>query len=62
MMVEVAQDMKDIAGHSHSDAVEYVKASKMGVVADTEIAQYLDPTIIISGEENKRLRRRIYKQ
>jgi hypothetical protein len=31
-------------------------------VADSAAADYVDPTLVISPQENKRLRRKIYKQ
>lgn len=51
-------DDKDI-GLEHREDVEHGD-KQMGLVADTEAAEYIDPTVHISEAENKRLRRIVF--
>jgi hypothetical protein len=61
LMSNHAQDQKTLQGASHLETMDYEEGNKMGT-HDTEVAQYIDPTIVISEEENKRLRKIIYRR
>jgi hypothetical protein len=52
------QDVSHIENGDHHDG-DSVKGAR---VADDVAADFVDPTVQISPEENKSLRRRIYKQ
>jgi hypothetical protein len=48
---------------THNEHAGELEGGKgVGHVTDTLAANYVDPTITISEEENKRLRRKIFKQ
>jgi len=49
-----SEDQIEYGGQRRSTAVERVE--------DTDAAGYVDPTLVISDEEDKRLRRRIHRR
>lgn len=56
-------DTKERDAHIEQGEEEHdLKASTGNHVADTEARDYLNPDLVISEEENKRLRRRIHKR
>lgn len=56
------RDSKHMAMGHHEDMEmdRNVATKEMGFVADTLAADYVDPTVVITPEENKRLRRLIF--
>lgn len=53
-------DQKDLP--VHEEGMPYDDDQKLDHIVDTEAAGYLDPTVVITPEENKRLLRKIYIQ
>lgn len=50
---------QDIAHHEHGDS-KLADEDRVGYVADTLAADYIDPNLHISEAENKRLRRMVF--
>lgn len=64
MSTTVNQSVSVIQSHDLEDKHEVHQAEDVKVSdrVDDVAADYVDPTVHISSEENKRLRRKIYKQ
>ena len=58
-------DEKDLGNVTHDEhanaSAVYGNDKDQGLVADTLAADYIDPTVIITPEENKRLRRKAFR-
>lgn len=54
------EDAKDLAVHNES--IDYRDVKNYNDVGDTEAAGYINPNIVITPEENRRLRNRILKR
>jgi hypothetical protein len=48
--------------HHYEGDVSGLDKGKDGFVADTEAADYVDPTLVITPEENSRLKRKVFKK
>lgn len=58
------EDNKDLHDTAHLDRPNELEhgTKGQGIVEDTLAVDYVDPTLHITEEENKRLRKKIYKK
>jgi hypothetical protein len=55
-------DKPEYAHEEHLHTAEYDGEKGQHQVADTEAADYVDPTLVISEAENKRLKKQVFKK